>query len=225
MTTVVAINGSPRMEKGNTALVLSSFIVGMMDGGAKTELFYTNRFRIKPCICGTMYCWNEKPGECCIKDDMQFLYPKIKAADILVLATPVYIPLPGEMQNTINRLCPLLDSVLQKREGRTRARFREDVNIKKIVLVASSGWWELENFDTVVRIVKELAEDASVEFGGAVLRPHSSRMKINGQISKEGEAILDAVRKAGNELIKEGRINEETLFEISRHLGVEKNLQ
>ena len=224
MTRAVAINGSPRMEKGYTALVLTSFIQGLMDGGSEVELFYASRLKIKPCACGVLHCWDDSPGECCIQDDMQLLYPKLKAADVLILATPVYIPLPGAMQNAVNRLCPLIEPNLERRQGRTRARFRKDVNIQKIVLVSTSGWWEMENFDTVVRIVKEIAADAGVEFGGAVLRPHASMMKVDGKITKDGEAVLDAVRRAGNELVKEGGMNEETLKMISRPLISAKDL-
>jgi multimeric flavodoxin WrbA len=223
MGKAVAINGSPRMEKGNTGLILASFLQGMTDGGYEVEQFTASRMKIKPCSCGVMHCWNDTPGECCIQDDMQLLYPKLKSADVLILATPVYIPLPGEMQNVVNRLCPLLNPDLVKRQGRTRARFRDDVNIRKIVLVSTSGWWELENFDTVVRIVRELAEDASCEFSGAVLRPHSSTMKVDGIITKDGEAILDAVRTAGNELVIEGRMKKETLNRISQPLVLEKD--
>jgi len=218
MSKAVAINGSPRMDKGNTAVVLNSFVQGMIDAGSEVELFYASRLKIKPCTCGEFYCWNDNPGECCFKDDMQLLYPKLKAAEILIIATPVYVPMPGEMVNVLNRLCPLLDPTMEKRQGRTRARFRKDVNIKQVVLVSASGWWELENFDTVIRIVKELAEDASVEFTGAVLRSHSSKMKANGKITKDGEAVLDEVRRAGNELATEGRMNPETLKAISRPL-------
>jgi hypothetical protein len=122
------------------------------------------------------------------------------------------------MQNVVNRLCPLIEPELERRQGRTRARFREDVNIQKIVLVATSGWWEIENFDTVVRVVKELAENASVQFGGAVLRPHAYVMKVDDKITRDGEAILDAVRRAGNELVGQGRMSRETLAAISRPL-------
>ena len=218
MARAVAINGSPQMEKGNTALVLASFIQGMMDAGSEVELLYASRLKVKPCTCGEMYCWNDGPGECCIQDDMQLLYPKLKAADVLILATPVYVPLPGDMQNVVNRLMPLIEPRLERRQGRTRARFREDVGIQKIVLVATSGWWEVENCDTVVRIVKELAEDASTEFAGAVLRPHADAMRAGGKVTRDGQAVLDAVRRAGNELIKEGRMDQETLKTISRPL-------
>jgi multimeric flavodoxin WrbA len=218
MSKAVAINGSPRMERGNTAMVLNPFIEGMMDAGSHVELFYASRLKVKPCACGTMYCWTQKPGECCIKDNMQLLYPKLKEADILVLATPVYIPLPGDMQDIINRLCPLLDPVLEFRKGRTRAIFRKGVNTRAIVLVSTSGWWEKGNFGTVVRIVKELAEDTSAKFAGAVLRPHVDFMRRGEELTQDGRAVLNAVRRAGYELTKNGAMSQETLATISRPL-------
>jgi len=193
----------------------NAFIQGMIDAGSEIELFYARRLKVKPCTCGEMYCWYKKAGECCIKDDMQLLYPQLREADILILATPVYIPLPGEMQNFINRLYPLIDPILENREGRTRARFRKSVKIRKIVLVSSGGWWEKANFETVVRIAEELAKDASVEFIGAVLRPHAFLMKEKGKLIKDGEAILNTVKRAGYELIKEGGMNKEILETIS----------
>jgi multimeric flavodoxin WrbA len=222
---VIAINGSPRMENGYTALMLTSFIHGMMDAGSEVKLFYVRRLKVNPCTCGEMYCWYKKAGECCIKDDMQVLYPQLTEADILILATPVYIPLPGEMQNFINRLCPLINPILENREGRTRARFRKQVKIRKIVLVSTGGWWEKANFETVVRITEELAKGASVEFAGAVLRPHASLMKEKGELTKDGEVVLNAVKRAGYELVKEGGINKETLEMISRPLVSEEELR
>ena len=222
---VIAINGSPRMEKGYTALILNSFVHGMMDAGSEVELFYTRRLKVKPCTCGEMYCWYKKAGECCIKDDMQLLYPQLREADILILATPVYIPLPGEMQNFINRLCPLIEPILEIHQGRTRARFHKQVKIRKIVLVSTGGWWEKANFETVVHITEELAKDASVEFAGAVLRPHAFLMKEKGKLTKDGEAVLNMVKRAGYELIKKGRMNKETLEAISRPLVSEEELR
>jgi multimeric flavodoxin WrbA len=225
MMKVIAINGSPRMEKGYTAMILTSFIQGMMDAGSDVELFYARRLKVEPCTCGEMYCWYKKAGECCIKDDMQMLYPKLSKADILILATPVYIPLPGEMQNIINRLCPLVEPFLETREGRTRVRFHKHVKIRKIVLVSTGGWWEKANFGTVVRIAEELAKDASVEFTGAVLRPHAFLMKEKGKLTKDGEAVLNAVKRAGYELVKEGEMNKETLEMVSRPLISEEELR
>ena len=214
MTKVVAINGSAKMEKGNTARVLAPFLDGMREAGASVELFYAKRLKVKPCM-GEFYCWNEKPGVCYQEDDMQMLYPKLREADILVLATPVYIPLPGEMQNLINRLCPLIEPILVWRDGRTRAKFREDVNIRKIVLVSTCGWWEMGNFGTVLRIAEEIAKDASVEFAGAILRPHVYFMVENKEKAKK---VLEALTKAGHELVKKGRMSKSLLEVISQPL-------
>jgi len=222
---VIAINGSPRMEKGYTAMILTPFIQGIVDAGSEVEIFYTRRLKVKPCTCGEMYCWYKKAGECCIKDGMQLLYPQLREADILILATPVYIPLPGEMQNFINRLCPLINPILENREGRTRARFHKQVKIRKIVLVSIGGWWEKANFETVVRITEEFAKVVSVEFAGAVLRPHAFLMKEKGKLTKDGEAVLNTVKRAGYELIKEGKMNKETLEAISRPLVSEEELR
>ncbi|UCF71201.1 MAG: flavodoxin family protein [candidate division WOR-3 bacterium] len=210
MVKAVAINGSPRAEKGNTAMIMIPFIAGMKDAGAEVEAFYAKLIKIKPCT-GEMHCWYEKPGVCYIQDGMQKVYPSLRRAEILILATPVYIPLPGEMQNIMNRLCPLVIPKLQTREGRTRARFRDGVKIRKVVLVATGAWYEKENFDTVVRIAREFAEDASIEFAGAVLRPHAFLMKQQGELTKDGARILEIVRQAGRELVKNGRIAKETL--------------
>ncbi len=225
MAKAVAINGSPRAEKGNTAMIMIPFMEGMRSAGADAVTFYAKDLKIKPCT-GEMHCWYEKPGECYIQDGMQKVYPALKCAEILVLGTPVYIPLPGEMQNIMNRLCPLVIPELQTREGRTRARFRDDVKIRKVVLVATGAWYEKENLSTVERIALEFAEDASVEFVGAVLRPHAFLMKQQGKLTKDGARIIEIVRQAGRELVENGRIAKKTLDLIARPLvGREELLQ
>jgi multimeric flavodoxin WrbA len=217
MVKAVVINGSPRARKGYTAMVMEPFIQGMKDAGADVETFYAKRLKVKSCT-GKMHCWYEKPGICYIKDDMQKVYPVLRRSDILIFATPVYVPLPGEMQNVMNRLCPLVIPKLQIRAGRTRARFRDDVKIQKIVLVATGAWYERENLDTVLRIAREFAEDASVEFAGAVLRPHAFLMKQKGELTKDGIAVLEEVKKAGRELIEKGKMGKNTLDTIARPL-------
>jgi multimeric flavodoxin WrbA len=214
LTKVVAINGSPKMEKGNTAKILTPFLDGMQKAGATVELFYARRLNVKPCD-GELYCWNKKLGECYIQDSMQSLYLKLREAEILVLATPVFIPLPGEMQNLLNRMVPLMDPVLKRRNGRTRVRFHADVKIRKFVLVSSSGWWEMGNFGTVLRIAKELAKDCNAEFAGALLRPHAKFMAEN---KEKAEKVFEAARQAGHQLVKEGRMSRDLLEAIGQPL-------
>jgi len=218
---IVVVNGSARMEKGYTAKILSPFLEGMKEAGAQVELLYSKRLNVSPCT-GEFHCWYDKPGECIMRDGMQLIYPKLRDADILVLGIPVYIPLPGEMQNFINRLCPLIEPILSKRNGRTRARFHKNVKIKKIVLVSASGWWEKGNFSTVLRIVKEIASDANVKFAGAVLRPHAQFLTENEEKTKE---ILEATKRAGFQLASEGAISKDLLQVIAQPLLPEEAFQ
>lgn len=223
MKTAVAFNGSPRKEKGHTGLILESFIQGMSGAGCQVDLWNVDELDIRPCS-GELHCWFSKPGECLIHDDMDRLYPKLRDAQILVLATPVYIPLPGGFQNLLNRLCPLLDPILEIREQRTRARLREDVKVSELVLVSTCGWWEMGNFGTVVRIAEEFAKDAGIGFRGSILRPHAFMMKQAGELTRDGEDVLKAVREAGRELIQEGTMHENTLARISRPLTTHEEL-
>jgi len=221
MTKVLAINGSARMEKGYTKKLLNAFLEGMKEEDATIDLVYAKRLKIRPCL-GEFHCWYEKVGECIQVDDMQDLYVKLRGADILILAIPIYLPLPGEMQNLLNRLMPLVEPILEFRDGRTRARFHDNVRISKIVLVTVGGWWEKANADTVVRIVKEIAKDVGVEFSGALLRPHAFLMSENEEKAQE---VLSAAKIAGAQLVREGKISADTLDRISQPLISEEDLR
>ncbi len=67
---VVAINSSPMMGKGSTALILKPFLEGMEKAGAEVQLFYTKKLDIRPCQ-GDFHCWTRHPGECFQTDDMR----------------------------------------------------------------------------------------------------------------------------------------------------------
>ena len=214
MVRVLAVNGSARMGQGYTAKVLAPFLEGMKAAGAVVEVFYARSLKIEPCS-GEFFCWEEKPGKCYRYDDMQILYPKLREADMLVLATPVYVPLPGEMQNFLNRLMPLIDPALVWSGGRTRAKFRDDVKIKKIVLVSVCGWWEFGNFGTVVRIARELARTVGVEFAAPIVRPHADLLAKDDD---KARAVLDALKQAGSELVKNGTVPQALIDAIGRPL-------
>lgn len=221
MTKVLAINGSAQMEKGYTHTLLNAFLEGVREAEATVELVYSKKLKIRPCL-GDFQCWYNKIGVCIQQDDMELLYPKIRKADILVLGVPVYLPLPGEMQNLLNRLMPLVEPLLEFRDGRTQAKFHDDVRIFKIVLLAVGGWWEIGNLGTVTHIVKEITEKVGIEFGGPILRPHASLMKENKEKSEE---ILNAIKEAGKQLIEKGDIGTDILEIISQPLISEEALR
>ena len=224
MAKVVVINGSPRMHRGNTGMVLAPFVESLEEEGADVQLLYASKIDARPCNCGIMHCWRDAtPRQCIHHDEMEMVLQVVKEAQYLVIASPVYIPLPSELQNVINRLCPLIDPELVFKEGRTRVRFRDDVQIENISLVSTTGWWEAANADTLCRVVEELAADASVQYGGAIVRPHADLMRNKTGITGKGLDVLQHVRKAAKELLDLGAFQPETLETISRPLILQKN--
>lgn len=215
---VVAINGSPRMEKGNTSVILTPFIKGMQDAGAEVELFFTRKLDIKPCLsCFT--CWMKTPGKCLQDDDMQMLLLKFSKADIWVIATPVYTDgMTGAMKNLMDRLIPLLDPQMEIVNGHCRHPIREGVKKGKLVLVSNCGFWELDNFDSLVKHIKAICANFDREFVAALLRPYGSIMKTMESEGKPQSDIIEAAEKAGQELIMEGKISDGSIDSIGREV-------
>lgn len=83
---VLGICGSPRLG-GNTDILLDKVLEGAGSKGADTEKIVLNKLKFSPC----QECENIRDdGECIVKDDMHKLYKKIKDADVIVLASPVF---------------------------------------------------------------------------------------------------------------------------------------
>jgi hypothetical protein len=112
----------------------------------------------------------------------------------------------------------LLDPKLIFREGRTRARFRQIINIKRVVLIAVGGWWEKENVNLLQHVIEEFAKNASVQFSGTLFRPHAYAMQTPDGVTLDGKKVLSALKQAAQELITFGKFNQKTMDDISRPL-------
>ena len=83
---VIGIVGSPR-KNGNTEILTSHTLKAIAEEGLDTEVVRLAGLDIKPCNA-CMACAKEE--QCSIKDDLFPLYLKCKAADGIILASPVY---------------------------------------------------------------------------------------------------------------------------------------
>jgi multimeric flavodoxin WrbA len=85
---IMVVIGSPR-RKGNSATLAQRVAVGAKDTGAQVETFFLHAMDIRPCTACDA-CRTKLKKDCIIKDDMKRLYPKMKAADGIVIASPIY---------------------------------------------------------------------------------------------------------------------------------------
>jgi NAD(P)H-dependent FMN reductase len=97
---VLGIAGSPR-RRGNTETLLDQFIAGAQSAGARTEKVIVARLDIGLCV-GCNKCFTT--GRCALIDDFQELYDKLIAADVIVLAAPLYFwNVPAQTKALIDR--------------------------------------------------------------------------------------------------------------------------
>jgi multimeric flavodoxin WrbA len=215
---VIAINSSPNMSKGNTALLLKPFLEGMREAGAQVELFYTKKLEIKPCQ-GEFNCWFKTPGQCFQQDDMQMLLPKLAEADVLVLATPVYVDgVSGPTKNLLDRFIPLVQPFVELRNGHCRHPGRDGAGPNKLVLVSNCGFWELDNFDSLLVHLEAVCKNMNSEFAGALLRPHGPALRRMLESGAAVDDVLEAAKEAGRQLMQDGQMSPDTLKAVSREL-------
>ena len=100
---VLIISSSPR-KGGNSDTLCDRFMEGAKESGHAVEKVFLKEKKIGYCTgCG--YCFNAH--ECSQKDDMAELLDKMVAADVIVLATPVYFySVCGQMKTFIDRTTP-----------------------------------------------------------------------------------------------------------------------
>ena len=84
---VLILMGSPR-KKGNTSILCDEFARGAEEAGNQVEKINVIDKHINGCL-GCNGC-QRNGGTCVQKDDMQDVYQKILAADVAVLASPIY---------------------------------------------------------------------------------------------------------------------------------------
>ena len=83
---VIGIVGSPR-KGGNTEFLTRHTLKAIEDEGLDTELIRLAGLNIRPCNA-CMVC--QKEERCSIDDDLFPLYTKMKQAEGIILASPVY---------------------------------------------------------------------------------------------------------------------------------------
>ncbi|HJW76349.1 MAG TPA: flavodoxin family protein [Thermoleophilia bacterium] len=85
---ILAIGGSPR-PRGNSNSLMRIAVESAVERGAAAEVFRVKKMNIQGCdACDG--CKAKPDATCVVEDDMHQIYDRLKACDVLVLATPVY---------------------------------------------------------------------------------------------------------------------------------------
>lgn len=129
---IVALLGSPRVE-GNSAFLAHQFLAIAEELGATTQSFLLNNLNYRGC----QGCYACKTGSeiCVLKDDLRDVLAAVSAADLVLLATPVYYgDVTGQLKNYIDRTFSFLTP--DYRNSSTPSRLAPG---KKLVFIQTQG--------------------------------------------------------------------------------------
>ena len=98
---VLILSGSPRMG-GNSDLLCDEFLRGAAEAGNEVEKIRVAERKIG--YCSACYYCTQSGGVCAKKDDMAELLQRMIAADVIVLASPVYFySIDAQLKTVIDR--------------------------------------------------------------------------------------------------------------------------
>lgn len=171
MSRIVILIGSMR-KGGNTDLLAHSFAEGASKNNI-VEIVSVADHSIDPCI-GCNSCFTREKNQCFQDDDMSAIYDKLKNADIVAVASPVYFyGISAQLKAIIDRL---------------HTPMRNEFHIKKLILMLVGAAALPELFDPIKLQYQLILNFFSLEDGGMIL---VRGVKDKGDILKT-EALKEA---------------------------------
>lgn len=102
---VLVISSSPR-RSGNSDLLADAFLQGAQEAGHEVEKIFLNDKEIRFCK-GCLGC-HQGLHQCVIRDAMDEILPRMREADVIAFASPVYFySLCGQLKTLLDRTNPL----------------------------------------------------------------------------------------------------------------------
>jgi multimeric flavodoxin WrbA len=113
MSKVLVISTSLR-AKSNSDILTERLIAGAKDAGHEVEHISLKGKKLQFCI-GCLSC--QKTQKCVLNDDANLIAEKVKDADTLVFATPIYYyEMSGQMKTLIDRMNAMYEQDYQFRD-------------------------------------------------------------------------------------------------------------
>jgi multimeric flavodoxin WrbA len=211
---ILAFNSSPRdNQTSKTELVLQKFLEGARMAGAETETLYLRNYRINHCL-GCFSCWVKTPGRCVQKDDMaEELFDRYLQADLAVLATPLYNSnMNARMKMFIERTIPMVVPGGSPDPGRVTYRYEP---VPKVAVLSVCGFPAMDTFRCLSLNMQMILGDLLV----AEIYRHTSEALPAPPLAAKVQEVLAAMSRAGEELVREGKVQPETLAAATQDLA------
>ena len=194
---ILVVNGSPRGERSASLKVARAFLSGYTDAVAsEIETVHLCKLNISDCM-GCLSCWKEK----------------VLAADVIVLAFPLYFfAPPSRMKAFTDRMISVTSSYRGThgdggREHFIHAMRYPELYEKKLILVSTCGYERIEN--NYEAVTEQYDRICGKDGYTAVFCPQGGVISEK-TLAPQVERYLTKFTEAGRELAESGRISAET---------------
>ncbi|MFC2079556.1 NAD(P)H-dependent oxidoreductase [Candidatus Bipolaricaulota bacterium] len=214
---VLAINGSPRGSEGNTDILVQAFLAGVRKSGGETEVVYLNAKTIRYCT-GCFACWTKTPGVCIHEDDMPALLTRMREADVVVFASPLYGNMvTGQMKTFLDRTLPLSNPAIVKMGDEYLHPPRYGDDVFRVVLISNAGFPQTHHFEGLKKTFEISTSGPRAKLAGMICCAPGPMLSVPG-IEEQVQWYLDAAIQAGQEVAEHGLIDPKTQAVLDRSL-------
>lgn len=152
MSKILILAGSPRHD-GNTEMLARAFADGAT-AHHDVEILSVADYHVNPCV-GCNACYTSEGHVCCQRDDMDLIYEKLRWADTLIIASPVYFyGISAQLKAVIDRL---------------HTPMREGFHLKKLGLILVGAASLPDLFDSIILQYRMTLRFFGLEDAGMVL--------------------------------------------------------
>ncbi len=205
---ILALNGSPRGDKGNTQVMVDHFFKGAQAAGAETSTIYVKDLSIGFCQ-GCFSCWTETPGSCFQRDDMDRILEEISKADSVVWATPLYhFGMTAMLKAVMERTLPMVDPHIVKKGDTYEHPMRGEGSYPRFLLFSNCGFPEFHHFDGLISQFECLFRGQEEALAEVILRPAGELFRVPvAEFQEQIRWYYEALELAGREFVSQGRIS------------------
>jgi multimeric flavodoxin WrbA len=220
---LLCINGSHRGSRGFTSACIDKLIEGAIRSGAECEKINLSEKRINECTACEK-CLDQDHFQRCIYhdvDDVASIFDKMRSADIILYATPVYImTISGLLKKFFERFYSIGNPhklKLTKSGLLFHHTVREILSKPFAVLVCGDNSEDL-TYSNIIQYFKMYSKFLEAKQVGLLIRKSAymfQQTPMNSGMEGAINGIYKALNNAGKELVANGKINPQT----QRHVG------
>jgi NAD(P)H-dependent FMN reductase len=186
---VLGILGSPR-PRSNTGVLLQRVLAGAVAAGAESEFLDLRKLNYVSCRhCGGC----DKTGRCVVRDDVQMIHSRIRAAQHLMLASPIqFSAVSGETKMMIDRA-----QAFWVAKYRLHLPLSEVPGPRRGVFVATCGGDDERVFDWAKHTVKAFFNSTGFQYRDELFEADTDRTPP----VTERESVLARADELGRRLV------------------------